>query len=149
MVQLPGVNTPQFEHCYDKLPKKPMPVPPVYQPEVAAEAVHWAAHHRRREVWAGIPTVYTVLGNKIAPIMAEIYLAKTAVSGQQTDEDLPPERPYNLFEPVSGDPGAHGPFDDRAHARSPQLWASKHRRPLWAGTALVAAGALARLAGRS
>src|ERR671933_797866 len=76
MVQLPGLNTPQFDHCRSKVEKHPMPVPPIYQPEVAAEAVHWAAHHRRREVYVGAPTVYTILGNKLATWMAERYLAR-------------------------------------------------------------------------
>src|SRR5215211_1732927 len=83
MVQLPGLNTPQFDHCRSTLPKHPMPVAPVFQPEVAADAVHWACHHRRREVYVGLPAVYTILGNKLAPWLAERYLAKTAVDGQQ------------------------------------------------------------------
>ncbi len=146
MVQLPGLNTPQFDHCLCKLLKKPMPVPPVYQPEVAARAVYWAAQHRRREVWVGVPSVYTILGNKISPLTAEIYLARTAVSGQQTQQPLSPGRKANLFEPTSGDPGAHGDFDDQAHAHSPQSWASLHRRPLLAGLAAGAgAGAAALL----
>jgi NAD(P)-dependent dehydrogenase (short-subunit alcohol dehydrogenase family) len=143
MVQLPGLNTPQFDHCRSKMPKHPMPVPPVYQPEVAADAVHWAAHHRRREVYVGIPAVYTILGNKLAPWLAERYLAKTAVDGQQTDA---PPNPLNgegnIFEPDPGDPGARGAFDDMAHAHSPQWWASRHRRALGvAGTLAAAAGA--------
>jgi NAD(P)-dependent dehydrogenase (short-subunit alcohol dehydrogenase family) len=145
MVQLPGLNTPQFEHCRDKLGKAPQPVPPVYQPEVAADAVHWAAGHRRREVWVGVPTLYTILGNRIAPRLAEIYLARTAVGSQQTGEPLG-ERPDNLEAPVEQDAGAHGPFDERAHARSPQWWASKHRRALGAAAA-GAAAAGAALAG--
>lgn len=149
MVQLPGLNTPQFEHCYSKFDKRPMPVPPIYQPEVAADAVHWAAHHRRREVYVGISSVYTILGNKLAPWLAERYLARTAVSGQLSQEPLEPGRPYNLFEPVSGDPGAHGPYDDSAHARSPQLFLTKHRRALGAAGAAVAAGAAAALASRT
>jgi NAD(P)-dependent dehydrogenase (short-subunit alcohol dehydrogenase family) len=146
MVQLPGLNTPQFDHCLDKLPKKPMPVPPVYQPEVAADAVHWAAHHRRREVWVGLPSVYTILGSRIAPILAEVYLARSAVSGQQTRQSLPRERPYNLFEPVAGDPGAHGAFDEMAHPHSAQLWASKRRRRLIAGAGALVGAAAAALA---
>jgi hypothetical protein len=149
MVQLPGLNTPQFEHCYSKFDKRPMPVPPIYQPEVAADAVHWAAHHKRREVYVGVPAVYTILGNKLAPWLAERYLARTAVSGQLSQEPLEPGRPYNLFEPVSGDPGAHGPYDDSAHARSPQLFLTKHRRALGAAGAAVAAGAAAALASRT
>jgi short-subunit dehydrogenase len=138
-VHLPGVNTPQFVHCRDKFDKRSMPVPPVYQPEVAADAIHWAAHHRRREVYVGIPTVYTIWGNKLAPWLAERYLAKTAVSGQLSDAPKRPDREDNLFEPPSGDPGAHGPYDDRAHGRSLQLAATKHRRTVLA----AAAGALA------
>lgn len=140
-VHLPGVNTPQFEHCRDKFDKRSMPVPPVYQPEVAAESIHWAAHHRRREVWVGIPTVYTIIGNRVAPWLAERYLAATAVSGQLSQVDKAADRPDNLFEPVSGDPGAHGPYDDRAHKHSPQAWVSRHRRGVYG--ALAAAGAAA------
>jgi NAD(P)-dependent dehydrogenase (short-subunit alcohol dehydrogenase family) len=146
-VHLPGVNTPQFEHCRDKFGKRSMPVPPVYQPEVAADAIHWAAHHRRREVYVGIPTVYTIWGNKLAPWLAERYLARTAVSGQLSDADKSPGREDNLFAATPGDPGAHGPYDERAHSRSVQLWATKHRRGVlgaMAGAALAAgAGAAA------
>jgi short-subunit dehydrogenase len=143
MVQLPGLNTPQFEHGRAKMPKQPQPVPPVYSPEVAARAVYWAAHHRRREVYVGLPTVYTILGNKVAPWLAERYLARTAVKGQQTDKPLNGDRPDNLFEPVARDEGAHGPFDGKAHDRSAQLWLTRHRRGLaaGAGAALVAAAA--------
>ncbi len=144
-VHLPGVNTPQFEHCRDKFGKRSQPVAPFYQPEVAADAIHWAAFHRRREVYVGIPTVYTIWGNKVAPWLVERYLARTAVSGQLSDADKPADRPDNLFEPPPGDPGAHGPYDDRAHAHSVQLWATKHRRSLLGATAgaLLAAGAAA------
>ena len=142
MVQLPGLNTPQFEHCRTKMPNQPQPVPPVYQPEVAARAVHWAAHHRRREVYVGVPAVYTILGNKIAPWLAERYLARTAVDSQQTDEPVRADRRDNLFQPVPRDDGAHGPFDERAHNRSPQFWATRHRWALTAaGAAIAAAGA--------
>ena len=85
MVQLPGLNTPQFDHCLNRLPRHPMPVKPIYQPEVAARAVHWAAHHRRRELYVGLPTVYTILGNKLAPGLAERYLARNAIEGQQVE----------------------------------------------------------------
>jgi short-subunit dehydrogenase len=142
MVQLPGLNTPQFDHCRAKLPNHPMPVPPIYQPEIAAEAVVWAAHHRRREIWVGVPTLYTILGNYLAPALAERYLAKTAYQSQQTDQPVEPDRPDNLFRPVSGDPGAHGDFDQQAHERSPQLWLSLHRRAVaLGGVAAAAAGA--------
>ena len=141
MVQLPGLNTPQFEHCRSKMPKVPQPVAPVYQPEVAARAVHWAAHHWRREVYVGGSTVYTIVGNKLAPWLAERYLARTAVKGQQTDEPAG-ERHDNLFDPTDRDEGAHGRFDDKAHGRSMQLWATRHRRWLAGAGVLAAAAAL-------
>ena len=142
MVQLPGVNTPQFDHCRSKMPQHPMPVPPIYQPEVAADAVHFAAHHRRREVWVGVPTLYTIIGSRLAPWLAEMYLARTAVSGQQTDG--PPDEKNsegNLFSPHGGDPGAHGRFDEDAHSHSVQLLLSRHRRALLAGVVAAAAAA--------
>lgn len=142
MVQLPGVNTPQFEHGRSKMPNHPMPVPPVYQPEVAADAVHWAARHRRRQIYVGLPTFYTVLGSQLAPWLAERYLARTAVSGQQT-EGPPAEhnRPGNLMAPVPEDPGAHGPFDEMSHAHSPTWWLSRHRTAIAAAIAAAAATA--------
>lgn len=143
MVQLPGLNTPQFDHCRSKMPEHPMPVPPIYQPEVAADAVHWAAHHRRREVYVGVPALYTIFGNRLTPWLAERYLARTAVNSQQLDGHAPSpdNREGNLFEPEPGDPGAHGRFDDKAHAHSLQWLLNRHRRALAAGgaAALVAA----------
>jgi short-subunit dehydrogenase len=141
MVQLPGLNTPQFEHCRDKFDKRSQPVAPGYQPEIAADAIHWAAYHRRREVYVGVSTVYTIWGNKVAPWLAERYLAATGVSGQLSNVDKRPDRPDNLLSPPPGDPGAHGPYDDRAHRHSVQWAASKHR--VLAGVGLVAAGAAA------
>jgi hypothetical protein len=141
MVQLPGLNTPQFDHCETKMPKQPMPVPPIYQPEVAARAVAWAAEHRRREVYVGVPTVYTILGNKLAPWLAERYLARTAYSGQQVqDQPIERPRPSNLFAPGEGDPGAHGRFDDQAHGHSFQF-ALTRKRPWVIAAAVAAAGA--------
>jgi NAD(P)-dependent dehydrogenase (short-subunit alcohol dehydrogenase family) len=137
MVQLPGLNTPQFDHCRAKLDHKPMPVPPIYQPEVAADAVHFAAHSGRRQVYVGAPTVYTILGERIAPGLGDWYMAKTGVSSQQTQERIDPPRAGNLFEPVDGDPGAHGDFDAKAHSHSAVLWFAKHRRAL-AGVAVTA-----------
>lgn len=148
IVQLPGVNTPQFEHALDKFATRSMPVPPVYQPEVAADAIYWAAHHRRREVYVGIPTVYTIWGNKVAPWLAERYLARTGVKSQLTDTPKRPDRQDNLFDVPPGDAGAHGPYDEMAHERSVQLWATKHRRAL-AGAALVGLGAAGAAAARS
>jgi NAD(P)-dependent dehydrogenase (short-subunit alcohol dehydrogenase family) len=150
MVQLPGLNTPQFDHCLSRMPRHPMPVPPVFQPEVAARAVYWAAHHRRRETYVGIPTVYTIVGNKLAPSVAERYLARTAVKGQQTSKPADPERRANLFEPVDDDhdEGAHGSFDGQARTREGQAWVTRHRLSFALGAAIAAgaAGALARRA---
>ena len=146
MVQLPGMNTPQFDHCLSKMPRHPMPVPPIFEPEVAARAIYWAAHHRRRELYVGFPTVYTIIGNKLAPWLAERYLARTAVDGQQTDQRFDGTAAANLFAPVDSDhdEGARGGFDDQAHPRSPQAWLSRHRRAsgLAAGVATGAAAAL-------
>jgi NAD(P)-dependent dehydrogenase (short-subunit alcohol dehydrogenase family) len=139
MVQLPGLNTPQFDHCLSRMPRHPQPVKPIFQPEVAARAVHWAAHHRRREVYVGLPTVYTILGNKIAPWFAEWYLARTAIDGQQNGQPFDGTAAANLFEPVDvdHDEGAHGIFDGEARGRSAQAWLTRHR--LAAGFALAAA----------
>jgi NAD(P)-dependent dehydrogenase (short-subunit alcohol dehydrogenase family) len=139
MVQLPGVNTPQFDHCRSMMPHHPQPVAPVYQPEVAADAVHFAAGHRRRQVYVGVPTYYTVLGSKLAPWLAELYLAKTAVGGQMMEAPPDPRNhPGNLMEPPDEDPGARGRFGAKAHDRSLVWSLSRHR-----GEALVAAGTLA------
>ena len=146
IVQLPGINTPQFLHARDKFETRSMPVPPFYQPEVAAVAIHWAAHHRRREVYVGMPTVQTVWGNKFAPWLVERFLAKTGVSSQLTDTKKDPDRQDNLFQAPPGDPGARGPYDEKAHPRSAQLWATKHRRGVLGaltGAAAVGAAALA------
>ncbi|MBW3592502.1 MAG: SDR family oxidoreductase [Actinobacteria bacterium] len=137
MVQLPALNTPQFQWSRAKLPEKPQPVPPIFRPEVAARAIVWAARHRRREVYVGLPTLVTIWGDKVAPWLGDLYLAKTAFEAQQTGERMAEEREGNLFEPVAGDYGADGPFDDRAHGRSIQLWATIHR-----GALVAAAGAL-------
>ena len=145
MVQLPGLNTPQFDHCLSKMPRHPMPVPPIYQPEVPARAIYWAAHHRRRELYVGFSTVYTIIGNKLAPWLAERYLARTAVDGQQTDQPFDGTAAANLFAPVDDDhdEGAHGGFDDQAHPRSPQAWLSRHRLASGLAAATVATGAAA------
>ncbi len=147
MVQLPGMNTPQFDHCLSKMPRHPMPVPPIFQPEVAARAIYWAAHSRRRELYVGFPTVYTIIGNKLAPWLAERYLAKTAVDGQQTHQRFDGAAAANLFEPVDDDhdEGAHGIFDDDAHRRSEQAWLSRHRLGSGLAAAAVAGGAAAAL----
>jgi NAD(P)-dependent dehydrogenase (short-subunit alcohol dehydrogenase family) len=149
MVQLPGHNTPQFEHGRSKMDHRPQPVAPVYQPEVAAEAIHFAAGHRRRQIYVGVPTYYTVLGSKFAPWLAELYLAKTAVGGQLSDAPPDPQnRAGNLMEPPPGDPGAHGPYDERAHGRSATWWATRHRNALAAGALAGAAAVTAARRGR-
>lgn len=143
MVQLPALNTPQFDWCKSRMPNRPQPVPPIFQPEVAARAIVWAATHRRREVHVGWPAVKTIWGNKLAPRTADRILADKGYSGQQTDEPARPDRPNNLFEPVPGDYGAHGRFDHRSRDRSIQLWITTHRAHLAAaalGLAAVFAG---------
>jgi NAD(P)-dependent dehydrogenase (short-subunit alcohol dehydrogenase family) len=143
MVQLPGVNTPQFEHGRSKMPKLPQPMPPYYQPEVAAEAVHWAAHHRRRELYVGFPTVKTIVGNKVAPWLVERVLAKKGYAGQQSDKPADPNRPDNLFSPPPGDQGAHGPYDAKARKTSVQAGLAKNRGVVTAAAAvLVITGSL-------
>ncbi|MBA3442627.1 MAG: SDR family oxidoreductase [Pyrinomonadaceae bacterium] len=128
MVHLPAVNTPQFEWTKSRLPRQALPVPPIYQPEVAARAIYFAAHSNRREVQVGGSTVFALLGNKIAPGFADWYLGKVVgYSGQQTNEPADPNRPHNLWEPIEGDRGAHGRYDDRAYRSSPQVWANTHR----------------------
>jgi short-subunit dehydrogenase len=141
MVQLPGVNTTQFNWCRSKLPRHPKPVPPIYQPEIAAEAVYRAAQRPRRELWVGYTTIQAVVGNKLAPWLADRYLARTAIQGQQVDGmPVSPDRPDNLYEPLPQKAATHGIFNDEAIARSPQLWANTHRRLV---AAAGAAGALA------
>ena len=131
LVQLPGLNTPQFGWVRTDLHRHPQPVPPIYQPEVAARAIAWAAEHPRRELWVGLPTVYTILGEKLASGLMDRYLARTNVEAQQTDTPIvPSHRDDNLQSPPPGDPGAHGRFDDKAKARSPQLWLATHKRAL-------------------
>jgi NAD(P)-dependent dehydrogenase (short-subunit alcohol dehydrogenase family) len=138
MVQLPAVNTPQFTWSRVKMPHQPQPVPPIFQPEVAAEAIVFAAGHPRREVVVGWPTMKAIFGNAVAPGIADRYLADNGYQAQQTDVPLEHERPGNLFEPVEGDHGAHGPFDDRSKPFSFQLWTTKNRRALGAAGAAAA-----------
>ncbi|HEY3602284.1 MAG TPA: SDR family oxidoreductase [Chthoniobacterales bacterium] len=127
MLQMPGMNTPQFGWVKSRLPNKAQPVPPIYQPEIAADAVVFASHHDRREMYVGLSSVEAIVGNKLFPGLLDHYLARTAYSGQQTNEPRDPNQPYNLFQPVPGDHGAHGDFGSRARTSSPQLWTDKHR----------------------
>ena len=145
MIQLPGLNTPQFTWGRTKLPKQTTPVPPIYQPEIAADAVHYAAHHRRRQVYVGIPTVANILGERVAPWLLDWYLGKTGYDSQMTEHPLDPAGHDNLFEPVDEDRGAHGPFDDQAHRISPQYELAKHRGAVLAGIGAAAAAAAAVL----
>ena len=131
VVQMPAVNTPQFSWVLSRLPRHPQPVPPIYQPEVAARGVLYAAEHpQRKQYWVGASTAATVLGQRVVPALLDRYLAKTGYSSQQTDQNVGPDRPHNLWEPRDGDAGKdhgpHGVFDDRAHDHSPQLWLSQH-----------------------
>jgi NAD(P)-dependent dehydrogenase (short-subunit alcohol dehydrogenase family) len=135
MVQLPAINTPQFSWCKTRLPRHPRPVPPVFQPEVAARAIFWAAHQRRREVYLGGSTLTAILGNKVSPGLLDRYLARTGYDAQQTDERVNPGRPDNLFQPLGGDRGAHGIFDDSARKTSFQFWETRHR--IWATLAAL------------
>jgi hypothetical protein len=142
MVQLPGLNTPQFTWGRTKLPKQTQPVPPIYQPELAADAIHFCAYNRRREIYVGYPTVKTIVGEKLAPWLVDRYLARNGYDAQQTDEPLDPEGHDNLFEPVEEDRGAHGPFDDRARSSSVQYLLAKHRGlAVLAGLGVAAAAA--------
>jgi hypothetical protein len=129
MVQMPALNTPQFNWVRSRLPRKPQPVPPIFQPEVAADAIVWAAHHYRRQWFVGSSTAVAIVGNQLAPGLGDWYLGKTGYDAQQYDGAVSPDRRDNLLEPVDDDidHGAHGDFDERAHFQSYQLWADQHR----------------------
>lgn len=145
-VHLPALNTPQFDWVKSRLPGRAQPLGTVFQPEVAARAIVRAALRPRREYWVGWPTVEAIVGDKVVPWYVDRKLAREGVEGQQTGEPERPDRPYNLWQPLPGDHGAHGRFDDRARPRSHQFWASVHRAWLalgGLGTAALAA-ALAR-----
>jgi len=151
-VDMPALNTIQFDWVKSSLDEHPQPVPPVYQPEAGARVVADVAERPRRRTWVGGPTVLTVLGSRAASRVADLYLARTGFAGQQApDKGSSPHLPSNLYAPVPGDHGARGVFDDRAISDSPQLWALRHRRVLTAataaGAALAGAVAVARAAG--
>jgi hypothetical protein len=143
MVQMPAVNTPQFDWVLNRLPRRPQPVPPIYEPQVAGKAVVYAADHpERREYWVGGTTAATLAANAIAPGLLDRYLARTGFDSQQTDELADPDQPVNLWDPVDDadghDYGMHGRFDSRSTDHSYQVWASQHHGTLGA----VAAGAI-------
>jgi NAD(P)-dependent dehydrogenase (short-subunit alcohol dehydrogenase family) len=153
MVQMPAVNTPQFDWVVNRLPKPAQPVPPIYQPEVAARAVVYAADHpKRREYWVGGSTMGTLAANAIAPGLLDRYLARKGFSSQQVDRPQPADPPTNLWEPADGRGGhdytAHGSFDARSTTRSVQLWASQHHGPLAAAGAGLLAAATGLFYGR-
>src|SRR4051812_2758048 len=135
-VHLPALNTPQFNWALNRMPKHPMPVPPIYQPEVAGRAIAYVADHPRRMMWVGMTTTLTILGNRVAPWLLDKYLGRTGYKSQQDDKAPTSEmdRP-NLYEPVPVDHGAHGIFDEQAHPHSAQTWATMHRGALAAGGA--------------
>jgi NAD(P)-dependent dehydrogenase (short-subunit alcohol dehydrogenase family) len=148
MVQMPAVNTPQFGWVLSRLPNRAQPVPPIYQPEIAAQAVVYAAEHpKRREYWVGGSTAGTLLANAVAPGLLDRYLARTGFKSQQTDQKRDPDQPANLWHPVDSergpDEGAHGDFDAQAKTRSAQLWASQHHGTIAAVAGGVAAAAWA------
>ncbi|HEY1346849.1 MAG TPA: SDR family oxidoreductase [Streptosporangiaceae bacterium] len=153
VVQMPAVNTPQFSWVRSRLPKHPQPVPPIYQPEVAARGVLFAAHHpRRRQYWVGGTTAATIAANRLVPALLDRYLARTSYRAQQTAQAAEPGRPDNLLQPVDGidghDHGSRGVFNDRSHRRSPQLWMSQHARVssgFLAGAAVIEAFLAGRL----
>jgi NAD(P)-dependent dehydrogenase (short-subunit alcohol dehydrogenase family) len=143
MVHLPALNTPHFAWVKSRLPRKPQPVPPIYQPEIAAEAIVWATDHVRREIEVGLPTVVAVEGNKLFAALFDQYLGRNGYETQQTHEPAEPERRDNLWAPLPGDWGAHGDFGARASSFSPHLWMNTHRAWAAFGLALVAAAYIA------
>ena len=147
-VDLPAVNTPQFDWARNKMGYRAQPVPPIYQPEVPARAIYFGAFHPRRQIWVGFPTIKAILANRIAPGLIDRYLAKSGYSGQMTDQLSDPDAPGNLFEPVSGPYGAHGRFDDRARSGSWEMFTSRHRDAMWAAVFVGAAAGLHLLAKR-
>lgn len=146
MVQMPAMNTPQFNWVKTRMPRKPQPVPPIYQPEVAAQAVYWAAHHKRRRMNVGMSTAIVIKGNKLVPWLGDWYLAETGYKSQQYDGEVPANRPDNLWVPAPGQYGAHGDFDQRSKNRSIQVWVNTHRGLVGAATLGVAAASAASVA---
>ncbi|MFY9969698.1 MAG: SDR family oxidoreductase [Roseiarcus sp.] len=148
MVDLPAVNTPQFDWALNKTGRRARPVPPIFQPEIPARAIYFAAFHPRRQTWIGFPTVKAILANRIAPGLIDRYLASAGYTGQLTTETAPADAPNNLFHAVPGAYGAHGRFDASARSESWEVFTSRHRNALWAGAAVVGLFFLHRLARR-
>jgi NAD(P)-dependent dehydrogenase (short-subunit alcohol dehydrogenase family) len=141
MVQLPAINTPQFDWALSRMPRRAQPVPPIYEPEVAARAIVFAAFSRRREIWLGGSSWKAIVANTVAPGLLDRMLARDGYASQMRDEAEPPDAPANLFKPVRGSQGAHGSFGDRARTGSWTLPATRHRGVLVAG-GLAILGAL-------
>ncbi len=148
MVDLPAVNTPQFNWALNKTGRRAQPVPPIFQPEVPARAIYYAAFNPRRQTWIGFPTVKAILANRIAPGLIDRYLASAGYTGQLGSEPTDPDAPSNLFHPVPGHYGAHGRFDAEARGRSWEVFTSRHRNAMWATIAVGALFGLHRLARR-
>lgn len=148
MVDLPAVNTPQFDWSLNKMGKKAQPVAPIYQPEVPARAIFFAATHRRRQIWVGLPTVKAILANRIAPGLIDRYLAKAGYSGQLTDQPLGEHAPANLYNTVPGDYGAHGRFDHQARSGSWEMFTDRHRAVFYTVAALGLAACIHQIAKR-
>jgi short-subunit dehydrogenase len=148
IVDLPAVNTPQFDWALNKTGRRPQPVPPIFQPEVPARAIYFAATHKRRDIWVGFPTVKAILANRIAPGLIDRYLAKVGYSGQLTEETAPADAPANLFAPVPGPYGAHGRFDARARNASWEMFTNRHRTAVFAALTVMAAAAMHQVAKR-
>jgi short-subunit dehydrogenase len=148
MVDLPAVNTPQFDWALNKMGRKAQPVPPIFEPEIPARAIYFAAFHPRRQTWVGFPTVKAILANRIAPGLIDRYLARAGYQGQLTAEPVAPDAPNNLFHPVPGPYGAHGRFDSRARTRSWEVFTSRHRDAFWATVAVGAVLGLHQVAKR-
>ncbi len=141
MVQLPAMNTTQFGFVKSRLPNKPQPMGTIYQPEIAARTIVYASAHNRREIFVGGSTLKAIIGNKIAPEYADKVLAKNGYSGQMTNQPENPDRKDNLWEPIPGDHGAHGPFTKKSLKFSPQVWATTHPAFVTSLMTLLAAGA--------
>ena len=148
MVHLPAVNTPQFDWALNRMGRRPQPVPPIYEPEVPARAIVFAAFHPRREIWVGLPTVVAIMANRIAPGFADRYLATHGYSGQLTNEPVPANAPSNLFEPVAGNYRARGRFSARSRGTSLEMFTDRHKTGAWLTVAVVGLLAAAHLLAR-
>jgi NAD(P)-dependent dehydrogenase (short-subunit alcohol dehydrogenase family) len=150
MVQLPALNTPQFNWNLSRVWQHPMPVPPIFQPEIAARGIAFLAEHPRRNMWIGLTTAYTILAERVAPLLLDRYLGRTGISSQQTSRSAP-RLGDNLWQPRDdkADQGARGAFTDQSHSHDPQLWLSKHRRGILLGTAATAIAGIAGMTFRA